>query len=66
MSFITTKVNRDNKSSMLQDILNKNQTEIDYLNGWVAKRSKEEGFEALTNETLTNLIKIINHLFLLH
>ena len=58
MSFITTKVNRDNKSSMLQDVINNNLTEIDYLNGWVAKRSKEEGFEALTNETLTNLIKM--------
>ena len=58
VSFVIDKVNRSNKSSMLQDVCNNNLTEIDYLNSWVSKRSVEEGFDAITNDTLGNLIKI--------
>lgn len=58
VSFILEKVNRNNKSSMFQDVCSGSPTEIDYLNAWIAKRSAEEGFNAVVNETLSNLVKI--------
>ena len=58
VSFILEKVNRNNKSSMFQDVCSGSPTEIDYLNAWIAKRSAQEGFNAVVNETLSNLVKI--------
>ncbi len=46
----------DNKSSMLTDILHGRRTEIDYINGAVARIGKRHGVETPVNETLTNLI----------
>ncbi len=45
-----------NKSSMLQDIERRRDTEIDYINGAVAAILRERGHMWSVNETLTNLI----------
>ncbi|MFX1569819.1 MAG: ketopantoate reductase family protein [Promethearchaeota archaeon] len=47
----------NNKNSMLQDILNNNPTEIDFLNGKILKDAQDLGFEVPYNEFLTYLIK---------
>lgn len=49
--------NSKNLSSMLQDLLKGKQTEIDYLNGAVAKLGKSHGVECPVNKTLTMVIK---------
>jgi len=48
-----------NKSSMLQDILNQKQTEIDMINGAVVREGAEAGIAAPVNMVLTNLIRFI-------
>lgn len=48
-----------NKCSMLQDILNGKQTEIDMINGAVVREGAAEGIAAPVNMTLTNLIKFM-------
>lgn len=47
----------ENKSSMLQDIINKKPTEINMINGAVVRAGKESGIPTPVNEVLTNLIK---------
>jgi len=46
-----------NKSSMLQDILNKRRTEIDMINGAIVRESEILGTQAPVNFVLTNLVK---------
>lgn len=46
-----------NKSSMLQDILNKKKTEIDVINGAVVKEGKRFSINTKVNDILTNLVK---------
>ncbi len=46
-----------NRCSMLQDISRGCETEIDFLNGYVARRSRELELDSPVNRTLTNLIK---------
>ncbi len=46
-----------NKNSMLQDILNRTVTEIDFINGRVLIYAKELGIKTPINELLTHLIK---------
>lgn len=46
-----------NRSSMLQDILNKRKTEIDAINGEVVLRGKKYGIPVGGNEAITLLIK---------
>ena len=46
-----------NLSSMLQDVLNKKQTEIDFINGAIVRHGKSLGISTPVNEVLTNLIK---------
>lgn len=46
-----------NTSSMLHDILQDNQTEIDYINGHLVKLAIAANIEAPMHETITNLIK---------
>lgn len=46
-----------NVSSMLSDIVSCRRTEIDHLNGYVVRRSRELGLEARANELLYNLVK---------
>ena len=46
-----------NKSSMLQDILNRKRTEIDMINGAIVREGLSAGVETPINRVLTNLIK---------
>ncbi|NLY71806.1 MAG: 2-dehydropantoate 2-reductase [Clostridiales bacterium] len=46
-----------NKSSMLQDLLNRKQTEIDMINGAIVEEGKQLGVDTPVNSVLTNLVK---------
>lgn len=48
-----------NISSMLQDVLNKKRTEIDFINGAVIRQGKALGIPVPVNEVLTALVKTI-------
>lgn len=48
-----------NKSSMLMDILHKRKTEIDAINGAVAKLGDKHGIDTPYNEFITGVIKVI-------
>lgn len=48
-----------NKSSMLQDILNHKQTEIDMINGAIVREAAKAGIPAPVNTVLTNLIRFL-------
>lgn len=48
----------NNKSSMLQDIINKRKTEIEMINGAIVKEGKKYDIPTPINLALTNLIKI--------
>lgn len=45
-----------NTSSMLADVLNKRRTEVENINGVIAREGKKLGIDTPINETLTNLI----------
>ena len=47
----------DHKASMLQDVEARRQTEIDYLNGGIARFGREHRVATPLNETVTALIK---------
>jgi 2-dehydropantoate 2-reductase len=47
----------DHKASMLQDVEARRETEIDYLNGGVARFGREHGVATPLNEAVTALIK---------
>ncbi|MDO8525100.1 MAG: 2-dehydropantoate 2-reductase [Candidatus Omnitrophota bacterium] len=53
------KATAGNVSSMLQDVLNKKRTEIDFINGAVIRQGKALGIATPVNEVLTNLVKTI-------
>ncbi len=48
-----------NVSSMLQDVLNKKRTEIEFINGAIVRQGKALGIPTPVNEALTNLVKTI-------
>lgn len=48
-----------NVNSMFQDILAGRRTEIDFINGAIARESDAVGIPATVNKTLTNLIKAL-------
>ena len=48
-----------NVSSMLQDVLNSKPTEIDYINGVIARQGKALGIPTPVNDLLIDLIKTI-------
>lgn len=48
----------NNKSSMLQDIINKRKTEIEMINGAIVREGKKYDIPTPVNLALTNLIKI--------
>jgi 2-dehydropantoate 2-reductase len=48
-----------NVSSMLQDILKKKRTEIDFMNGAIVRQAKSLNIATPVNEVLTNLVKTI-------
>jgi len=49
------------KTSMWQDIEQKKQTEVDYINGFVARKAEEIGVDASVNRMLTTLVHAIQH-----
>lgn len=51
------KATGENYSSMLQDIMQKKKTEIDYINGEVVMRGREVGVHTPVNEVLWLMIK---------
>lgn len=51
------KMTSNNKSSMLQDVLRGKRTEIDFINGAIAKKCRELGVECFYNEILWKLIR---------
>lgn len=48
-----------NISSMLQDVINKKRTEIDFINGAIVRQGKALGIPTPVNEVLTGLVKTI-------
>lgn len=48
-----------NKSSMLQDVMNKRRTEIDVINGAIVKEGEKVGISTPANKVVTNLISVI-------
>ena len=50
---------RDNKCSMLQDIERGRRTEIDFINGFIARESQARGLKAPVNTAITDLIRHI-------
>jgi 2-dehydropantoate 2-reductase len=53
------KATADNISSMLQDILDRDLTEIDYINGAIVRHAKSMNIKTPTNEMLVELVKAI-------
>ena len=51
----------ENKSSMLQDILNKRKTEIDTINGAIVNEGKKCSIETPVNMVLANLVKALEN-----
>jgi 2-dehydropantoate 2-reductase len=47
---------RENLSSLLQDVTKHRRTEIEYLNGYVARRGAEHGVPAPANELVVDLV----------
>lgn len=50
---------QNNLSSMLQDILRKKRTEVDFINGVIVRLGQELGIDVPTNKFLLDLIKTI-------
>jgi len=48
-----------NVSSMLQDVLRKKRTEIDFINGVIVRQGQELGIPVLANSILLDLVKTI-------
>ncbi|MFX1303904.1 MAG: ketopantoate reductase family protein [Promethearchaeota archaeon] len=57
ITYDVAKMTAENKNSMLQDILNSQPTEIDFLNGRILEYATELGIKVPINEILTYLIK---------
>ena len=49
-----------NIASMLQDVINKRTTEVDFINGAICREGKISGISTPVNLTLTRLIKTID------
>ena len=50
---------RNNRASMLQDILRGRTTEIDVINGAIVAKGREAGIATPVNQMLTRLIKAL-------
>jgi len=57
----TAKLTSNNKNSMLQDILMNKKTEIEFINGAIAKYGRENQVATPINDILTVLIQAIEH-----
>jgi len=53
------KATAGNIASMLQDVLKKRKTEIDYINGAIVKEAERLNIQVPINKALTNLVKTI-------
>lgn len=56
---LVCKATAKNVSSMLQDVLNKRKTEIDFINGAIVRQGASYNIPTPANEMLTNLVKTI-------
>ncbi|MFX0074443.1 MAG: ketopantoate reductase family protein [Candidatus Hermodarchaeota archaeon] len=63
LTYTVAEQTHDNKNSMLQDILKRKPTEIDFLNGKILEYAKELGIKVPINELLTFLIKGLERSF---
>ncbi len=61
--FAVAKATANNRSSMGQDIDRCNLTEIDAINGYIVSRAEELNISVPVNQTLTNLIKVMENGF---
>ena len=52
-----------NIASMLQDVLNKKVTEIDFINGAIVREGKALGIPAPVNATLTSLVRVVQETY---
>ncbi len=50
---------QENLSSMLQDVLRKKRTEVDFINGVIVRLGQELGIDVPTNKFLLDLVKTI-------
>jgi 2-dehydropantoate 2-reductase len=57
------KATSDNISSMLQDVLNKKRTEIDFINGAIVREGAALGIPTPVNFTLTSLVQAIQETY---
>ncbi len=55
---------KDNKSSMLQDVVKKRRTEVDAINGAIVKAGAQTGITTPVNEVLTLLVKTMERTYL--
>ena len=55
----TAELTANNKNSMLQDILRKKQTEIDFINGAISKQGRKNRVPTPMNDVLTGFIKAL-------
>jgi 2-dehydropantoate 2-reductase len=46
----------ENHSSMLQDVLSRKTTEIEYMNGYIIRRGEELGIQCVVNYTIKHLV----------
>ncbi|CAB1065117.1 2-dehydropantoate 2-reductase (EC [Olavius sp. associated proteobacterium Delta 1] len=58
------RAHKDHKPSMLQDVLSKRKTEVDFINGAIVREAKALGFSVPANETLYRLIKVLEATYL--
>ncbi len=52
-----------NIASMLQDVLNRKMTEIDYINGAIVREGRRLGLPTPVNFTLTSLVRVIQETY---
>ena len=53
----------ENKASMLQDVLGKRTTEIQFINGAIVREGKKSGIPTPVNRTLTSLVSAIQETY---
>ena len=52
-----------NINSMLQDVLNKRRTEIDFINGAIVREGKKLNLSTPVNQVITDLIKAVEEAY---